>query len=109
MTGSAYFHISAYLGISEQRKLEPRLKDKPGLKEVRDHWIAKEKPLKRVRDLFLKVFAFQWGIKPGDTEPSVHFPKNCKTWGCRGCEGFQGFVPLLGREGGTSLQKLPDS
>src|SRR3712207_6904945 len=32
MTGSAYFHISAYLGISEQRQLEPRLKDKPGLR-----------------------------------------------------------------------------
>lgn len=51
MSGRAYFHVSAHLGISEQRKLEA------GLKEVKDDWVDNEKTLERVGDLFLNVLA----------------------------------------------------
>lgn len=33
MAGRARFHVSARLGISEQRKLEQGLKDDPGLRK----------------------------------------------------------------------------
>lgn len=83
-----HFHVSAQLGLSEQRKLEPEWKDKSW--KLKGDWITRG--LWRNLETYYSVFAFQ------RCEESVaYIPKVCKC---------QGFSPSLKRGGGQDVAYL---